>query len=445
MTLYGFHNIYWVRLDLEIKYDGILYNLLMEEWRTVTEFPNYDVSNLGNIKNNKSGKMLRPCVKSGYYHISLVNDSNKKNFKVHRLVALLFIENPENKSEVNHKDKNKLNNHLSNLEWMTRRENNIHRCQGVKITCNKNKVVYRIDMESNEILEKYNSIELAGEWAFKNGYTKTVHNGRNSIGNCVNGLSKVAYKFKWEYENKNTLENEIWKQVVLENVDMKDKTYFVSNLGRFKNSYGTIMDNYKVNENGYIRVYIYNKTYALHRLIALTFIENPENKEQVNHIDGNKLNNCVANLEWTTCSENNLHKFKIGLGNNFTRKIVQYDLEMNKVNEFKSIAEAAKQLNIGKTNINGVLRNINKTAGGFVFKYADDTNIDFSKKITINKNIGRSVGQYDIHNNLLHVHKSIAEASRKANIHKNNIWAVINNINKTSGGFIWKYLEENKE
>jgi len=226
---------------------------------------------------------------------------------------------------------------------------------------------------------------------------------------------------------------------------MKDKTYFVSNLGRFKNSYGTIMDNYKVNENGYIRVYIYNKTYALHRLIALTFIENPENKEQVNHIDGNKLNNCVANLEWTTCSENNLHKFKIGLGNNFTRKIVQYDLEMNKVNEFKSIAEAAKQLNIGKTNINGVLRNINKTAGGFVFKYADDTNIDFSKKITINKNIGRSVGQYDIHNNLLHVHKSIAEASRKANIRKNNIWAVINNINKTSGGFIWKYLEENKE
>ena len=103
------------------------------------------------------------------------------------------------------------------------------------------------------------------------------------------------------------------------------------------------------------------------------------------------------------------------------------------------------QLNIGKTNINGVLRNIYKTAGGFVFKYADDTNIDFSKKIKINKNIGRNVGQYDISGNLLHVHNSIADASRKVNIHKNNIWGVINNFRKTSGGFIWKYLEENKE
>ncbi len=59
---------------------------------------------------------------------------------------------------------------------------------------------------------------------------------------------------------------------------------------------GTIMDNYKVNVNGYIRVYIYKKTFALHRLIALTFLENFENKEQVNHKDGNKLNNYIKNL-----------------------------------------------------------------------------------------------------------------------------------------------------
>ena len=415
---------------------------MTEELRPIQDFPNYNVSNLGNIKNITNDKILKPYVKSGYYHVSLVNDTTKKTCKVHRLIALAFIENPENKSDVNHKDKNKLNNDLANLEWMTRQENNIHRSQGVKITCNKNKVVYRIDNDSNEIIEKYNSIELAGEWAFKNGFTKSVHNGRNAVGNCLKGLSKLAYKCRWEYEKKDTLENEIWKQVVLENVDMKDKTYFVSTLGRFKNSSGIIMDNYKVNENGYIRVYIYNKTYALHRLIALTFIENPENKEQVNHIDGNKLNNSVENLEWTTCSENNIHKFKIGLGNSYTRKIIQYDLEMNKINEFDSIVNAAKQLNIGKGTISGVLTNYRKTAGGFVWKYADDKNIDFSKKITINKNRGRHVGQYDISGNLLHVHNSIAEAARKVNIHKNNIWGVINHFRKTSGGFIWKYLEE---
>jgi hypothetical protein len=344
----------------------------MEAWRIISDFPNYSVSNFGNVMNYKTNKMLRLCNKSGYYNISLTNDNNYKTFKVHRLVAFAFIENIENKPEVNHKDKNKLNNNVTNLEWMTRTENNIHRCKGLKITCNKNKHILRLNKDDNELLEKYNSIEDAGTWAFNNEYTKTIHNGRNAIGNCLNGLSKLAYKYRWEYENKNEhLENELWKQVILENVNMSDKVYFVSNLGRFKNSLGIIMDNYKVNDNGYIRVYIYNKTYALHRLVALAFIENTENKEQVNHIDGNKLNNSAKNLEWVTNKENQIHKFKIGLGNNFTRKISQYDLEMNKIKDFNSIAQASRELNIGKSNIRGVLTNSRKTAGGFIFKYLD--------------------------------------------------------------------------
>ena len=344
----------------------------MEEWRIVNDFPNYKVSSFGNIMNIITNKMLRLCIKTGYYNITLTNKNNYKTFKVHRLVAIAFIENPEQKSDVNHKDKNKLNNNITNLEWMTRTENNSHRCKGLKIINNKNRPIFRLNKDDNEILEKYNSIEDAGTWAFNNEYTKTIHNGRNAIGNCLNGLSKLAYKFKWEYENKNNdLENEIWKQVILENDDISDKVYFVSNLGRFKNSSGTNMDNYKVNDNGYIRVYIYNNTYALHRLVALAFIENKENKEQVNHIDGNKLNNSLENLEWVTNTENQIHKVKIGLGNNFTRKITQYDLEMNKLKDFNSIVEASKELNIGKSNIRGVLINSRKTAGSFIFKYLD--------------------------------------------------------------------------
>jgi hypothetical protein len=413
----------------------------MEEWQIISEYPNYDVSNFGNIKNNKTGKTLKQCIKGGYCNISLVNGFNQKTYKVHRLVAIAFIENIEKKSDVNHKDKNKLNNNISNLEWMTRRENNIHRCQGIKITSNKNKHIFRIDKNTDEILEKYDSIELAGIWAFNNGYTKTIHNGRNSIGNCLNGLSQLAYKFKWKYEEKNVLENEIWKQVILENVDMKDKQYFVSNLGRFKNSFDIIMDNYKVNENGYIRVYIYNKTYALHRLIALTFIPNIENKEQVNHIDGNKLNNSIENLEWVTNQENQIHKYKIGLGNNYTRKIIQYDLQMNKIKNYNSIAEASKELNIGKSNIGGVLTNYRKSAGGFIFKYLEDNN-HYDMVIPNNRN--RKVIQYDLDMNIIKIFNSIVEASKQLNIHKNNIWGVITNYRKTAGGFKFNYLEEIK-
>lgn len=243
----------------------------MEEiWKQIEEFPNYHISNFGNIKNIITNKLLKKSLKGGYYNISLVNNNGRKTFKIHRLVALAFINNNENKPEVNHKDKNKLNNNIDNLEWMTRHENNQHKSIGLIYTTNKNKQVICLDTTSGDILAHYNSIEDAGKWACENNLTKTIHNGRNAIGNCLNGLSKSAYGFKWKYSENKEFENEEWREIDLvklfhENCN-SDKKYFVSSLGRFKNSFGTIMDNYKVNDNGYIRVYIYKKTFLLYYL-----------------------------------------------------------------------------------------------------------------------------------------------------------------------------------
>lgn len=349
----------------------------MEEWRVITEYPNYSVSNLGNVMNNQTNKIMRLTVKGGYSHVGLTNETNKKTLKVHRLVSLSFIENPENKPEVNHKNKNKVDNNVNNLEWVTRKENMQHRSIGLIYKSNKNKPVFRLDKKNGEILEKYNSIEDAGIWAVENKFTSNSHNGRNSIGNCVTGLSSSSYGFCWSYEENKTKENEEWREINLKDLfqeeeeDNLERTYFVSSLGRFKNSFGTIMDNYKVNENGYIRVYIHNKTFVLHRLIAMTFLTNSENKEQVNHKDGNKINNCVNNLEFVTNKENQIHKFQNGLGNNFTRKIKQYDLNGNFIKEYVSIALAAKDMQLSKSSIRGVLINYRKTAGGFIWKYLD--------------------------------------------------------------------------
>jgi len=95
--------------------------------------------------------------------------------------------------------------------------------------------------------------------------------------------------------------------------------------------------------------FIFIKTFTLHRLIiALAFIDNPENKKQVNHIDCNKLNNCVTNLELVTNTENQIHKFQNALGNNFTRKIGKYDINNKFIIEYNSIASAAKYNNISK-------------------------------------------------------------------------------------------------
>lgn len=346
----------------------------MEEWREIKDFPKYSVSNFGNVKNNKTNRIMKLNVKAGYYNISLNNDNCKKTLKVHRLVGLAFIENTENKPEVNHINKNKLDNSITNLEWSTRKEQNKHRCKDLIITSNKNKSINRLDKKSGVILEKYNSIEDAGIWASENKLTSNSHNGRNAIGNCVNGLSNSAYGFRWEYVD-NTLEHEEWREIEFKKIFNEqissDKKYYISNLGRFKNSYGQIMDNYKVNENGYIRVYIYKKTFFLHRLVALAFLDNHENKEQVNHKDGNKLNNCVENLEFVTNKENQIHKFQNGLGNNHTRKIGQYDLTGNLIKEFNSIISASNELKTSTSNIKGVLYQKRKTALGFIWKYLD--------------------------------------------------------------------------
>jgi hypothetical protein len=418
----------------------------MEEWRVINDYPNYSVSNLGNVKNNTTNKIMRQNVKGGYCCLSLVNNKKNYTFKVHRLVALAFLSNPDNKPTVNHKDKNRCNNKLENLEWMTHEEQMEHRSIGLILKPNTNKPIYRLS-KNDEILDLFNSIEDAGKWAFENKLTMTIHNGRNAISNCLNGLSKFAYNYKWKFINNDSLENEEWREIYINNLlhqkITSDKKYYVSNLGRFKNSSGRItnIENYKVIEDGYIRVYIYNKTFALHRLVALTFFDNPENKATVNHIDGNKFNNKVENLEFATNKEQQIHKHSIGLGNNFTRKVKQYDLNWNFIKEYDSIVLAAKETNISKATIRGVLIKYRKTAAGYIWRYSDDTDIDFTEKITINENRGRSVGQYDLNMNLIKKHDSIAEAGRNIGIHKNNIWGVINNKQNTAGGFIWKYLD----
>jgi hypothetical protein len=338
-----------------------------EEWAEIINYENYEVSNLGNVRNKKTGRILKSCNKIGYCIIGLCIHSKIKTFSVHRLVAEAFIPNPEKKAHVNHKDKNKLNNNVKNLEWNTPLENNIHRSSGVIQNSNQNMKIYRVNLETNEKLEKYNSIEEAGKWTFQQGLAKNLHSGTTNISNVIRGVYKSSFGFKWEIEEQLNLENELWKEIEIDNFDSHG--YYISSLGRFKNSKGIIMKDYKPHHSGYTFVRVNKKKFALHRLVAINFISNPENKPFVNHIDGNKLNNTVGNLEWAKCAENNLHNHKTGLIQCFTRKIAQYDLDMNKIKEFDSIKDAMETLGI-KT-IKAVLYNKQKTAGGFIFKYLD--------------------------------------------------------------------------
>jgi hypothetical protein len=98
----------------------------MEIWKKFENY-NYFVSNLGRVKSGFTGGIMSPAINGGgYLYVTLFNTKGKYNKMIHRMVAIAFIENPENKAQVNHKDGDKRNNVLENLEWNTQFENMRH-------------------------------------------------------------------------------------------------------------------------------------------------------------------------------------------------------------------------------------------------------------------------------------------------------------------------------
>lgn len=97
-------------------------------WKTIEGTDGeYQVSDTGLVKTTKTGRVLRPAVsRHGYERVCLFKMDRERRYRVHRLVAMAFIPNPDNLPQVNHKDGNKRNNHVSNLEWITNEDNMHH-------------------------------------------------------------------------------------------------------------------------------------------------------------------------------------------------------------------------------------------------------------------------------------------------------------------------------
>lgn len=124
--------------------------------------------------------------------------------------------------------------------------------------------------------------------------------------------------------------------------------------------------------NGYVRVTINRHCETVHRLVAEAFLEKPEGKDYINHLDANPKNNHVNNLEWCTQSENIQYAYNNGTKKPpHMKKVSQYDLNGNLIKVWISQTEAARQLGIHQANIYKVCSGKRKTAGGFKWQYTE--------------------------------------------------------------------------
>lgn len=237
--------------------------------------------------------------------------------------------------------------------------------------------------------------------------------------------------------------------------------YWISNLGNVKCKNKQLKQ--RTNKKGYLKVRLYKnnkcKTFSIHRLVAINFIPNPDNLPQVNHKDGNKLNNTITNLQWCNNSENQLHAYKLGLQpsrhgeNNSRSTLTNKDVEELKYlyNLGIRLSEVSNILGIGLS----VARNIiyGNTWNGNTSQIIKRDDRKSKTKNSINKTFITTLKkkskyspifiiQTDQSTNTETIYRSINNASIITKIPRKSIEYAINHKN-ISRGFSWKKAELN--
>lgn len=230
----------------------------------------------------------------------------------------------------------------------------------------------------------------------------------------------------------------MWEKIIINN---KESNYSVSDSGEIRNDVRNAILKQSI-QYGYKRVSLVmdGKYYSfqVHRLVGLYFIPNPNNYPIINHIDHNRQNNKVSNLEWCSYSYNTREAYK---HKKFTVKkpVNQYNLKGELIWTYESITDAANQTGTLFEKIVEVCERKRITTNQYQWRYYDDEQdvlVNYSPPTSPKK-----VGQYK-DNKLINIYNSFNEAARAVNGSGSAICRICSGINKTHKGYEWKLVED---
>ncbi len=350
------------------------------ECRKIPEAPKYFAGSNGVIFSTMKGKLspLKPYVgRSGYQQVNLFINGVGKTMPVHRLIAITFIPNPDELRVVNHRNGVKTDNFVSNLEWTSHQENTQHAVDtGLIDICKWSQEVRVIDIETGETETFMSEVQCAERFgctsqnvhrAIKFGSILKKHYKAEFVSTEAQTTDRKESISKWR-ENTPVpvwIDGKMWlngKECKLipgsQDHYASPDGYIISNAGKIpivkkphlnqKTGYRQV----RINING---VY---KSRTVHRIIAETYIPNPEGHEVVNHRNGQKTDNSVSNLEWASQSENMQHAVNTGLmkGSKAPKAIWVTDIRTGDTETFTSIASFARHLGCSQSNISDAIK-----------------------------------------------------------------------------------------